>query len=478
MKAIRRCVSHNPAIVLERKLTLSQNSSAMVFSESSLHEVCTNIPGLLGSHGSNPLNPESRVIVVSPTFLDELKRLPDDVLSFDAAVMESMHAKYTQLPTEPLVSHTIKTSLTPGLVRFNPTVASEVQEALRLELPPCDDWTPVRINQKLLRIVAIASGRILIGPELCRTEEYLDAAINYTIELMGARQAVDALPPWKRPFVASRLPAVKQLNQRLKQADAFMEPVVRARLEALKDPNNEKQDDMLQWAIDDQFKARGKCDIRKQVRIQLGVSFAAIHTTTLTSTNVFYDLAAYPEYIEELRAEIRTVLAEHGGVFTSTALQAMKKLDSFLKESQRFHPPGVASFQRKVLKPVTLSNGQHIPAGTILEVPSYAVSCDPEVFSEPEKFDGLRFYKMREKARQAGEFDTAALGQFVSVSKGSLSFGYGRHACPGRFFAGNEIKMIIANCLLQFDIKMPDGFTGRYPNIELGGSVSLFYPNR
>lgn len=392
------------------------------------------------------------------------------MLSFNAAALEGMHAKYTQLGSEPLLPHTIKTSLTPGLVRLNPTVAAEVQEALRLELPPCDDWTPVRIQQKLLRIVAIASGRILIGPELCRSEEYLDAAINYTVELMMAQAAVDALPPWQRPFKANRLPAVKQLNQRLKQADAFMGPVVEARLALNR--ANEKRDDMLQWLIDDQIKETGKLDIKRQARLQLAVSFVSIHTTTLTATNAFYNLAAFPEYVDELRDEFRTVLAEHNGVFSSSALQAMKKVDSFLKETMRFHPPGVASFQRKILKPFTLSNGQYIPAGTVLEVPAQAIAFDPEVFPEPEKFDGLRFYRLREKAREAGEFDTAALGQFVSVSKGSLSFGYGRHACPGRFFAGNEIKMIVANCLLKYDIKLAEGHTERYPNIEIGGTVS------
>ncbi|KAK4210620.1 putative cytochrome P450 E-class, group IV [Rhypophila decipiens] len=411
----------------------------------------------------------SQVVVVSPDFLDELKRLPDDMLSFSAAAMEGMHSKYTQLRDEPLLPHTIKTSLTPGLVRLNPTVADEVQDAIRLEMPPCDDWTPVRINQKLLRVVAMASGRILVGPELCRSEEYLESAIKYTIELMEARSAVDAIPPWIRPFKASRLPQVKQLDQRIKKATAFMQPIVEARLALNR--ADVKPDDMLQWMIDDQMKEQhGKLDIERQARLQLSVSFVSIHTTTLTATNVFYNLAAFPEHNEELRQEIRTVLAEHGGVFSSTALQAMKKVDSFLKESMRFHTPGVSSFQRKVLKPFTLSNGQHIPAGIIIEVPAQAIAMDPEMFEEPDKFDGLRFYKMREKAREAGEFDVAGQGQFVSVSKGSLSFGYGRHACPGRFFAGNEIKMIVANYLLNYDIKLADGYTERYPNIEMGGT--------
>lgn len=45
-----------------------------------------------------------------------------------------------------------------------------------------------------------------------------------------------------------------------------------------------------------------------------------------------------PELVPELRDEIRTVLAENSGVFTSLAMQNMKKLDSFLKETLRSHP--------------------------------------------------------------------------------------------------------------------------------------------
>ncbi len=58
--------------------------------------------------------------------------------------------------------------------------------------------------------------------------------------------------------------------------------------------------------------------------------------------------------------------------------------------------------------------------------------------------------------------------QFVTVTKDFMAFGYGRHACPGRFFAANEIKLILANILLNYDIKMPNGLTERYPNIIMG----------
>ena len=52
----------------------------------------------------------------------------------------------------------------------------------------------------------------------------------------------------------------------------------------------------------------------------------------------------------------------------------MKKVDSFLKETMRLDPAGSITFQRKVKKTFSLSNGQVIPAGVIIEVPAAAIS--------------------------------------------------------------------------------------------------------
>ncbi|KAK4224648.1 putative cytochrome P450 E-class, group IV [Podospora fimiseda] len=405
------------------------------------------------------------VIVMPAKHLNELRNLPDDTVSFDGAVAETMHAKYTQLETgHKIVPHVIKSSLTPGLVRLNPSIADEVQECLGKELPPCDDWTSVNINQKLLRIVAVVSGRVFLGAEVARTEEYIDAAINYTLELMNARNAVDSMRPWLRPFLASRLPEIKKLNDRIDRADRLLQPLMAERRKLT--DSDEKPDDFLQWILDGQAKYR-QYTSAELARVQLGLSFAAIHTTTMTSTNTFYNLAAYPQYIPILRDEIKSVLAQHNGVFTSLALQNMKRLDSFIKESMRLDPPGSASFTRKVTKTFSLSTGEVIPEGVQIEVPAEAICKDPEIFPEPEEFRPWRFYELRESMK--GDYE-AAQHQFVSIGPTVLTFGWGRHACPGRFFAANELKMIIANALLKFDIKMPGGEEGkRWRNFRFGG---------
>lgn len=50
-----------------------------------------------------------------------------------------------------------------------------------------------------------------------------------------------------------------------------------------------------------------------------------------------FELAGRPEYVLPLREEIRTCVEERGG-FTKEGLNAMHKLDSFIRESQRWNP--------------------------------------------------------------------------------------------------------------------------------------------
>jgi len=415
-------------------------------------------------------------IVVAPKFMDELKRLPDDVLSFNEAIEESLQAKYTGVETNiEMLPRLVKTSLTPALVRLNPIISDEVVEAIRNELPRSSEWTEVKIMEKLMRIIAMASGRVFVGPELCRNEDYIDSAINYTVDVLKAIQKVSTIPPWIRPFLAPRRPEVRRVQRRITEAVDFLKPIVQSRREASQDPEYQKPDDMLQWMIDAQEKSGDK-DNNNLARYQLAISFAAIHTTSLTATNTLYTLASMPEFVPVLRDDVQQALAEANGVFTNIAMQNMKKLDSFIKECLRYHAMGFSSFQRKVLKTFTLSNGQVIPAGCIIEVPAIGIYNDNEFFPDADKFDPLRFYKMRQSKTEqktvSKQVEMVANAQFVSVSQTSLTFGYGRHACPGRFFAVNEIKMILATLLLNYDLRNVAGVKGRYPDLVSGSMVN------
>lgn len=170
--------------------------------------------------------------------------------------------------------------------RLNPIILHEATEAIQAELPQSTNWSQVNISSKLVRIVAKTSGRIFVGPDLCRDETYIDAAVNYTLEMTAAIRAVGFISPWLRPFLASRAPQVKKLHHRFQQADEFLRPVVTARRQAAHGTRDEKDqsDDMLQWLIDSQDKFGQQSD-RAISKYQLSLTFAAIHTTTAALTN-------------------------------------------------------------------------------------------------------------------------------------------------------------------------------------------------
>lgn len=81
---------------------------------------------------------------------------------------------------------------------------------------------------------------------------------------------------------------------------------------------------------------------------------------------------------------------------------------------------------------------------------------DPEFYPDPEKFDAFRFEKVR-----AGAADPQIAGKamFAASNHQSMAFGYGRHACPGRFFASNEIKAIMVYLLRNYDFRFKEGQT-------------------
>lgn len=99
---------------------------------------------------------------------------------------------------------------------------------------------------------------------------------------------------------------------------------------------------------------------------------------------------------------------------------------------------------------VKLSDGTIIRKGAMIAV-SARQQRDPAVYKNPEQWDGYRFFDMR---KQPG---MEHVGQLVSTSPEHLGFGHGLHACPGRFFAANEIKILFCHLLLKYDFKLAPG---------------------
>ncbi|RDB20446.1 hypothetical protein Hypma_012419 [Hypsizygus marmoreus] len=101
-------------------------------------------------------------------------------------------------------------------------------------------------------------------------------------------------------------------------------------------------------------------------------------------------------YVPAIREEIETVIKEEG--LTKLSLHKVRLLDSFSKESQRHG-----------------GSGAYLWTGEIASLKDSAST-------------------------------------MVSLGLNYIVFGNGRHACPGRFFAANEIKAMLGHVLLNYDV--------------------------
>jgi cytochrome P450 len=79
--------------------------------------------------------------------------------------------------------------------------------------------------------------------------------------------------------------------------------------------------------------------LNEQLRNQMILSAVGTLTTFNSVIQCLYDLSTHPEYIAELRDEVSKAQRDENGHFTKESLRSMRKLDSFLKESQRLSSP-------------------------------------------------------------------------------------------------------------------------------------------
>lgn len=127
------------------------------------------------------------------------------------------------------------------------------------------------------------------------------------------------------------------------KATAFIGEIMKQRACEEKAEGYKKPNDALQW-VRDALPETKRGDMRLQATVALALGAAAINTTSMLITNVMYDLAFRPEYIEMLRGEVREVLQASNGHLAFESMSNLRKMDSFIKESQR-HSAVVSKLQ-------------------------------------------------------------------------------------------------------------------------------------
>ncbi|GLB09997.1 hypothetical protein AtubIFM57258_005935 [Aspergillus tubingensis] len=424
--------------------------------------------GLKKANAFNIVTENGVMMVLDPKYADEIRN--SKTLSLRKTLIEDMHVnvpgfeqQMQALEDDEIFQTTLKTKLTRNLEDLNEILSQEATVALQEHWTDDHEWHEIPLSRTMLKIIAQISSRVFLGDKICHNPKWLRISVDYSVDLFQATFELRIYPRFLRPLASRFQPSCRRLRADIREARSIIEPVIEERRKAKaiakqegRDP--ERHEDTIEWLED---VANGRQ--YNPVSAQLLLSSAAVHTSSDMLTQVLYDLDGREELIEAMRDEIRSVF-KNG--WERSSLAKLRLMDSVLKESQRLKPISSVSMRRMAEAPVTLSDGTIIPKDCKIIVPCLR-QWDEKYYPEPETFIPDRFLKLR---NEPGHEHTAA---FANSSPNHLGFGLGRRACPGRFFAANEIKLALCHILMKYDFKV----VGKRPETIVFGTMLAADPN-
>ncbi|KAI0468424.1 cytochrome P450 [Xylaria cf. heliscus] len=332
-----------------------------------------------------------------------------------------------------------------------PVLNEHIVRALEKYWGDSEAWHGINWTQGTTGVISLAAASVFVGPEEAESPEWQTLIQSYVSGFFAAVGELHRWQPWLRPVVQWFLPHCTAIRSMVPRSRAILREVVRKRTreaEAAVADGREppSYNDAVSWVMSNPDAKVEHGDF------QLALGMAALFTTTDVLRRVLIEIARHQEIIQPLREEIRQQFKE-GGLKLNTIFK-LELLDSVMKEAQRM-ASALVGLERKVIRDTVLPDGTRIPKGSHLAVDSSDM-WNPTVYENPDVFDGYRFLKRRQDAVKAS--------QFVQSSQEHNAFGGGRHLCPGRFFANNELKLCLAHIITKYDIRLRDGYESKSMN--------------
>lgn len=201
-------------------------------------------------------------------------------------------------------------------------------------------------DELIRTITTQVTARVLVGPDLCRNKQWKSLSLNFTQKVFVVAFHLRLMPWILRPLAWVFLlvnPAWYSVRNDLSNSKRLLRPLIEAHKAA---ESVGTQDDspptVLEWMVSNartELEANLDTITCLQTLLIVASTFALSHTISM----IFYDLCDYPQYIQELREEAEQCFKQSGRWDRST-LDNMRKIESFMCESQRLNPSMMRTF--------------------------------------------------------------------------------------------------------------------------------------
>ena len=332
---------------------------------------------------------------------------------FGEALFLAPHDKYLQ--QRPLVQELFKREKMLHYVDVMQTVVQEWLDGL-------DDSGKMDITSEIGVLVQEVAGNCFLGPEVHQAigREFWDLYID-------VGKALDPLLPPDLP-----LPKFIKRDKAKARMTEILGPIIAERR-----TNPHKYDDFLQDIINKAGEGDEPIDEEMVRNLLVALMFAGHETTAGQAAWTLIFLLQDPAYLQKVLDEIEAI-APAGVHIDPKRMVQLDHIAWAVREVERLRPS--ADMLMRVVKEDIEFGNYLIPEGWLVQVAQEIAHKLPSQFAQPETFDPLRFAPDRAEDK-AHRF-------------GLIGFGGGTHKCTGMNFANNEMIIITALMLRQFEIEL------------------------
>lgn len=317
---------------------------------------------------------------------------------------------------------------------------------------PCEKGEPLDVAEEMSSLTMEIVARTLFSMDMSESIDDIGRAMTTVIAAFGTLNPLDFLgwPAWiPRPRSQSTRAALTRLELAIQGIIAERRRV------------GEAPDDLLGLLMAGRDGETGEGMSDKQLRDEVVTFFTAGHeTTAMALTWTLYLLSRHPAVERELHEEVDRALgaraADDGAAAgdadaTFADLESLSYTRMVVEESMRLFPP-VFSIQRVPLEDDEVG-GHRIPARSFVTISPYVTHRNPRLWTDPLRFDPLRFTSGRKKERHAFAY---------------IPFGGGPRACIGSGFAMMEACLVLAHIARAYRLRVVSG----HP-VEAQGWITL-----
>ncbi|KAI6047793.1 cytochrome P450 [Pisolithus marmoratus] len=311
------------------------------------------------------------VVASGPRLLDELRKIPDDKLSFDHAVQD-----------------VVREHLRRNFEELFPSIFQEIRLTFD-DLVPFQErgWVKVGAYSAAMKATCRASNRVFVGFPICMASpaEFEKIQSKFALQVATRAAIMNVFPKLLHPYVYLVL-----------LSNAIMQTCPSGIIGRL-------LTNTAQQLKDTAWKCFGLVIDERLTKMELlGNGWSEKPVSSPEDRNLrsiapayswflnFASLHTSAQCIGPLREEVKGVVDQYG--WTKDSMSRLPKMDSFLKESQRMSCTSLTPVIRKAMEDLTFSDGTRIPTGTHIAISPATMFLDDQYYQNPHEFDPLSLH--------------------------------------------------------------------------------------